>query len=384
MADKVLRTELYPYVEKAFSDQKKLKQYEEIIAKYIDKNSELLSAIGPLNIILFTDKDKEPIFNLIGVTPAQVKAIKNKSKDRKTKDNLIESPFSTLMAVIISYFGVKKNSNMVQMSTFYLTMSMYPFIYHRSFPYQPNENVMNYTINNLSKKFKIKQTSNFMVAIIETAMGAYNLHEKGLLDGIDDSHTQFIYAVKTRVSSFIKKIAREFYENHKNGKYLNIEFESNEEDKYREADSSIYVINGKADAVTLRLVIDGPPMKLITLAANTQKVSINELRNYITTKVKNENRDEIHSIVESILYLYLFDEKNNINDINTDQFLLYCMDVYRRSNTTDKNVVNIKKILDSWLEDLGTYKKTQRAATINNFRKAMYCFFVTAIMYYNK
>lgn len=384
MADKVLRTELYPYVEKAFSDQKKLKQYEEIIAKYIDKNSELLSAIGPMNIILFTDKDKEPIFDLIGVTPNQVKAIKNKSKDRKTTDNLIEAPFSTLMAVIISYFGIKNNNNMVQMSTFYLTMSMYPFIYHRSFPYQPNENVMNYTINNLSKKFKIKQTSNFMVAIIETSMGAYNLHEKGLLSGIDDSHTQFIYAVKTRVSSFIKKIAREFYANHKDGKYLNIEFESNEEDKYREADSSIYVINGKADAVTLRLVIDGPPMKLITLAAQTQKVSINELRNYITTKVKNENRDDVHSIIESILYLYLFDEKNNINDINSDQFLLYCMDVYRRSNTTDKNVVNIKKILDSWLEDLGTYKKTQRVATINNFRKAMYCFFVTAIMYYNK
>ena len=384
MADKVLRSELYPYVETAFSDQKKLKQFEALIAKYIDKNSELLSAIGPMNIILFTDKDKSPIFDIIGVTPNQVKAIKNKSKDRKTTDNLIEAPFSTLMAVIVSYFGVKKNNNMVQMSTFYLTMSMYPFIYHRSFPYPPNENVMNYTINNLSKKFKIKQTSNFIAAIIETAMGAYKLHEKGLLEGIDDSHTQFVYAIKTRVSSFIKKIAREFYANHKEGKYLNTEFESNEEDKYREADSSIYLINSKADAVTLKLIIDGPPMKLITMAANTQKVSINELRNYITTKVTNDNKDDVHSIVESILYLYLFDEKNDIRNINSDQFLLYCMDVYRRSNTTDKNVVNIKKILDSWLEDLGTYKKTQRVATINNFRKAMYCFFVIAIMYYNQ
>lgn len=384
MADTVLRRELYPYVESAFSDSKKLKQYEQIISKYIDKNAELLSAIGPTNIILFTDNDKNPIFELIGVTEKQVKEIKNKSKDRKTKDNIIESPFSTLMGVITGYFGLKKNENMLSLSIFYLSMSMYPFIYHRSFPFTPNENVMNYTINNLSNKYKIKQTSNLMSAIIETSMGAYKLHEKGMLQGIDDAHTQYVYAVKTRLSSFIKKIAREFYINHKEGKYLNTEFESNEEDKFREADSSMYLITNKADAVTLKLVIDGPPMKLVTMAANSQKVSVSELRNYINTMVVNDNKEDIRSIVESIFFLYLFDEKNDIQNVSSDHFLLYCMDLYKRSNTTDKNVVKIKTILDKWLENLGTYKKTQRLATINSFRKALYCFFVMAIMYYNK
>ena len=384
MADTVLRKELYPYVEKAFSEPNNIKKYEKIISTYIDKNAEMLSAIGPMNIILFTENDKNPIYELIGVNEKQIKEIKNKSKDRRTKDNLIESPFSTLMAVITSYFGVKKNKNLLTLSIFYLSMSMYPFIYHRSFKFTPNENIMNYTINNLSNKFKIKQTSNLMITITETAMGAYKLHEKGLLQGIDDAHTQYVYAVKTRISSFMKKIAREFYKNHQEGNYLNTEFESNEEDKFREADSSIYLIHKKVDAITLKLVIDGPPMKLITLAANSQKVSVNELRNYVNTMVTNDNEEEIRSILESIFFLYLFDEKNDIQNVNSDHFLIYCMDVYKRSNTTDKNVVNIKRILDKWLEDLGTYKKTQRLATINSFRKALYCFFVMCIMQYNK
>lgn len=384
MADTVLRKELYPYIEKAFSEPANVKKYEKIISTYIDKNAEMLSAIGPMNIILFTENDKNPIYELIGVNEKQIKEIKNKSKDRRTKDNLIESPFSTLMAVITSYFGVKKNKNLLTLSVFYLSMSMYPFIYHRSFKFTPNENIMNYTINNLSNKFKIKQTSNLMITITETAMGAYKLHEKRLLQGIDEAHTDYVYAVKTRISSFMKKIAREFYKNHEEGNYLNTEFESNEEDKFREADSSIYLIHKKVDAITLKLVIDGPPMKLITLAANSQKVSVNELRNYVNTMVTNDNEEEIRSILESIFFLYLFDEKNDIQNVNSDHFLIYCMDVYKRSNTTDKNVVNIKRILDKWLENLGTYKKTQRLATINSFRKALYCFFVMCIMQYNK
>ncbi|MNT90802.1 hypothetical protein D3C72_2317930 [compost metagenome] len=55
------------------------------------------------------------------------------------------------------------------------------------------------------------------------------------------------------------------------------------------------------------------------------------------------------------------------------------MEMYRKSNTTDKNIIAVKKILDEWLHDLGTYKKTQRLATINDFRRALFTFMVFSI-----
>jgi len=383
MANNLITTELYPVVAKAFSDSKNIREYNLIISKYIDKHSELLAAIGPMDIILFTDDDKNVIFNMIGIKPEEVKAIKDKSTDRKTKDNLIEAPFSTLMATIIRYFDMKKDDKLLNLSIFYLTMSMYPFIYRRSFKYKPTETIMNYTINNLSEKYKIKQAGNLMNALIETSRGAYDLHRKNIIDGIDRGYTDFIYALKTRTSSLMKNIAKEFYENYKTGKYLNTEVEYNEEDKFREADSSSYLIIRTADNITLKLIIDGPPMKLVTMSAQQNKVSINELRNYVTTMINNEHKDEIHAVVEAILTLFLFNDKNDISEINSNKFLLYCLDIYKRANTTDEQIIKIKKILDSWLEGLGTYKKTQRVATINNFRKALFTFFVLSIMYYN-
>jgi len=386
MSDKILAQELYPYVEKTFADPKKIKEYENIIGRYIDKNSELLSAIGPLDIIVFTEYDKSLIYELIGVTADQIKSIKAKSKARKTKDNLVESPFSTLMGVVVRYFALKgdKDEKLLKLSILYLVMSMYPFIYRRSFPYTPVENIMVYTINHLSEKYKIKQTGNLMFALIETGYGAYTLHKTGMIQGNDVSQNDFIYAVKTRTSSLLKNIAKEFYKNHKDGKYLNVEIEDTVNDTHREADSSTYAINRKVDDISLKLIIDGPPMKLITMAAKTNKVSINELRNYVSQMVINDNKKEISDVIEGILFLYLFNEKNNLDDINSDKFLLYCLDIYKKANTNDPNIIKIKSTLDGWLERLGTYKKTQRAATINSFRRALYTFFVMAIMYYNK
>ena len=187
--------------------------------------------------------------------------------------------------------------------------------------------------------------------------------------------------MRTRLNSFLKKIAREFYDNQKQGNYLNLEFESNDEDNYREADSSIHAIERIVNKTTMKLIVDGPSIKLITIAAKNNSVSVNELRNYLNTMIVGDNKKDITEIIESILFLYVYDDKNSIDDINSDKFLLYCLDIYKRSNVTDTNVLKIKKILDSWLDHLGTYKKTNRVATINNFRRALFTFFVITIQY---
>ena len=156
-----------------------------------------------------------------------------------------------------------------------------------------------------------------------------------------------------------------------------------EEENYREAESNTYAVEKLTNGVVLKLIVNGPNMKFVNLAAKICKVSVSELRNYTTTMVTSDNKEEIQQIIESILFLYLFDDKNKLQEINTDKFFMYCIDIYKKSNTTDENIIRIKTILDSWLERLGTYKKTQRLNTINDFRRALYMFFVISIQYAN-
>jgi len=383
MAANVLSTELYPKVEKGFSDKNNIKKYEQLISSYIDKNAEVLSSIGPTKLILFTDRDMLPVYEITGTTPEEVKALKNKSPDIKSSGQILNIPFNSLMSMVVRYFVKTKNEKLLKLSILYFGLSMYPSLFTKYFKFEPNENIMNYTINNLSNRFKLKKTGNLMVTIDETCFGAYELHKSKIEKGDDKDIVQFIMAIKTRFNNLMKNIAKEFYKNHKEGNYLNTELEINEEDKFREADSSIYLVNKLTDNVSLKLIIEGPPIKLITASAKVNQVSVNELRNHITKMVTDKHKDDIKRIVESILFLYLFNKQNKAEEINSDKFLIYCLDVYKRSNTTDENILLIKKILDSWLDELGLYKKTQRLATLNNFRKALYTFFVMSIMYFN-
>lgn len=171
MASNVLVTELYPKIEKGLSNKDNIKKYEQLISSYIDKHGEVLSAIGPTKMILFTDRESLPVFEIAGVTPAEVKAIKNKSPDIKSSGQILNIPFNTLMAMVIRYFTITKNEKLLKLSILYLGLSMYPSIYTKYFKFEPNENIMNYTINNLSKRFKLKRTGNLMVTIGETCTG---------------------------------------------------------------------------------------------------------------------------------------------------------------------------------------------------------------------
>ena len=50
--------------------------------------------------------------------------------------------------------------------------------------------------------------------------------------------------------------------------------------------------------------------------------------------------------------------------------------IYSKSNVNDKSIITIKELLDKWLkENCEQYSKTERVATLNNYRKAMYLFF---------
>lgn len=383
MADKYIVSDIYPVVEKSLNDPKNISKYRRIIGEFIDKNHEILSDIGPTKMMYFTDYEKNQLYNLLGIDQKIIKQAKSKSRDIKSTGLNVADPYKFLMSMIIRYFSIQNNEQLTRMSVFYLGCSFYPTLFTKYWKFTPSRKVMEYTINNLSNKYKIKQFGNLMRTLEDISYGAYLLYKDMLITGNDKDIVQFILSLKTRLNSFFKQIANEWYKNYENGNYIDSEFESNDAENFREADSSIYTINRLVENISIKLIVNGPPVKLITLVANNNQVSVNELRNYIMSMIVNDNMNEIKTVIESILMLYLYDERNSSKEINSNKFLLYCLDTYKRSNTSNKNIITIKKVLDSWLERLDIYKKTQRIATINSFRRALYMFFVMSIQYYN-
>lgn len=378
---KVLLEQLYPLVAKGLSKKENTDKLKAAIAKYIDHNIERLSTIGPVHRTIFSEADMAKLYDATEVPTDQIKKIVTSSTVIKGQWKIMNNIFNPTISMALRFYTLAKNNDMVKLLQIYLMLSMYPSLHYKYFRVaEPNEAIMNYTINNLSSKFKIRQEGGSIYkALLSTTEVCYTTNESKVIRGTDKDIVDFIMDEKTRLNSLIKKIANEYYKNYEDKKYMNLDSDSLDEDNYHETDSNIFAVERITNNVTMKLIVDGPNMKLVDISAKICKVSVSELRNYVNSMVISDKRNDIRVIIESILYLYIYGDQKDIRNINSNDFLLYCLEMYKKSNTTDENIIKIKKILDSWLEDLGTYKKTQRNATINSFRKALLVFFVLSI-----
>ena len=377
----VIVKELEETVSKALSSKDNLKDYKETIDKYLSSNTHKYFIPGPGERPIFADEYKNRYISLVGLTSDKIMSTIKNSKDIKSNWNIMNDPFNTALSLALRYFTVKKNEDYIRYTKWYLIVATYPSYHYKYFKHGVNESCMNYTIANLSGKYKMKQTANIWNTFTDMVDTAFELHKEKITKGEDKAFVAFIQDIHARMNSLIKNIASEYYDNYEHQRYLKLEHDIYDDDNYYESESNSYVIDQLANKVVTHMVVNGPDMKLVQLAAKTNEVSVNQMRNYTQTMINDKHRDEIRIVVESILYLFLnaTDERHTPKDIGTNNFMIYCLHLYKRSNTVDPNIIRIKSILDKWLQDLGLMQKTTRNATVINFRRAFYTFFVMSI-----
>lgn len=378
MITSVILANIYPKVEQAFTSKETQRKFSAIVASYVDRNVNRLSTAGPSKRTLFSDMERNKVYDLIDFDPKICKAIVKQSNYIKASWKIVNDPFNLVMMMILRYAKLNQLDQINQLAVTYLTLSMYPSLHYKYFKFEPNEAIMQYTINNLSNKFKVKQVGNILQALVDTTALADKTYDKNIRHANDKELTDYINAYKTRLNSLIKKIRDAFEKDYRSGNYMNTERDNEDENDFKTSDSNSLLIQRIVDQVVLKLSVNGPDSRIVDISAKMNQVSVNETRN--TLNQLTQNKDEsvnIRALCESILYLYLFNGENHVNDLNGSKFLTFCLAVYKKSNTNDENVIKVKSILDMWIEKYSeTYRKTQRVATLNNFRRALYTFFV--------
>ncbi len=379
--DSVITTQLYSKIEKSLKDKDILSKYKTNIDKFLADNMEIYFAAGPGRRPIYSEQRIAEYIQLLGLTPQELDNAVKDSKNLKSTWFMLK-PYNVANAMATRFFGLAKNEDYLNLTFSYLIVVLYPPLHQRYFKYNVNESCMDYTLNNLSNRYGIKKTNTLWALLLDTVKGAYENDKDKILAGTDKGYLAYLQSAQTRLNSILKNIANAYYDNWENQRFLKTEHESFEEDSYYEADSNTFAIDRISNKVTTALVINGPDAKLVQLAAQMNKVSVNQLRNFTDAMIVDKKTNEIHAIVEAILFLYLFNDDGNLHSpeqVKTNDFMVYCLQIYRRSNTTDKNIIKIKKILDGWLDEVGLTGKTSRTATIIGFRKALFTFFVMEI-----
>lgn len=261
----------------------------------------------------------------------------------------------------------------------YYSFYFYSSLHYKYLPYGANEDIMKYTINNLTYKFKIKVYGSLYKAIEAVVMKSHDSYKDDLIRGEDGDLANYVSAIKVRLNDVVKNIKNEYTINYNNKNYMNSEQDDYSEDNYHVVDNTSYAIKRTSDSALMKLMTYGPDMKLAELTAQLSTVSQNEIRNVII-HLSNDDSDDILRLCELILQLFLTEKGNTVQDIHTNKFLSYCLEIYKKSNTNDKIVIEIKAILDKWLNKHSTkYRLTQREATLSYYRRAIYIYFVLHI-----
>src|SRR5699024_12804510 len=140
--------------------------------------------------------DVTTIMKLVDINPREMeREIKKLPLTRKYAD-LLKHPFYVTMDLIIRGINkklkVRKNdknlNNDLRLFLLYLSLSFYWSIQVKQFPYEPNENVAQYTINRLSNKFFFKKYKTVSTSITVKAeqnnINSLNILDKGKKDHI--------------------------------------------------------------------------------------------------------------------------------------------------------------------------------------------------------
>ena len=242
-----------------------------------------------------------------------------------------------------------------------------------------NKECMEYTINSMSNKFGIKKEQSvegLMAATLQVAVDTYS----NLITELSDYDIiQIINAFKTRISHAMRNIRNQYEINYRNGdRYFESIEKTADGELIMDRDNSVTMVTNLATSYTTSFFQTPINLKLVKIVANMHEVSESEIRTAISVLHDEGDHKEVQRFYECMFQLFFESYPNaRERDVNSNKFLVAADAIYKKGNSNDKKIIAIKDYTHKWLKRASnTYRSVTRVATINDYRKAIYMYFV--------
>ena len=113
------------------------------VTKYIDANVSKLSTAGPSKRTLFSELERQKIYDLIDFDKTLPKTFLKKSNYVKSSWKIVTDPFNLVMMMIIRFSKLHKLEQLNSLAVTYLTLSMYPSLHYKYFKFEPKKRLCN-------------------------------------------------------------------------------------------------------------------------------------------------------------------------------------------------------------------------------------------------
>lgn len=371
----LIKNKFMPILEKEYPSHEK--SFLKSIVKYRDKWIDILSSIYPCDYPIFGDNEQKALFESAGINPKDLNnTIKMVTLPEGVDAKANFTPIFTTLLMIIHYYLEKEDLEKLHLVTRYFSYSMYWSIFTRSFNIsKPNRGVMEYTINRINNKFIIKQLGSVDSLLFYCTLGSLKNNADILEEFFDYAICYIIDGVKGAIGGKIKGIASEYYADYNNRATI---FMGNDDMNYDSRSASMD-IESYASQYTSKFFSEDPRRDLVKIASMIASVSELELLSTIRLLLDNNNTSDVQEFYECLFYSY-FKDTGDSNLTDKKMFCNNAYAIYKKSHSKDKNAIKIRDLLNKWLMDgSSTFAKTKRDGTRNDYRRAVFMYFVLLV-----
>ena len=393
-----IRDKLWPLVKESMDKPSAKTAYKKLINDFISNRTESLYDTLPCDRILCSEMEMDKLFDVLKIKKSDVKDIISKTYYGNI-DNFnplaAKHEFTVTQLMIIRYYlsydnksSSSKNelSKDCELAILHLAFSgkFYPSIHYRSYPtVTPVRHVMEYVVNNrLTKKFDLTTQGSVLGAIKSVGTTWINTYKDRFKTLTDEDVVYLIQQLHSRVGSFTKNIATEYYEVYEDkDSYIAYASDSYESDNFHLADNDALKIGRCTEKAINSINAVGVDYRICKMCS-TADITPNECKAVIESIVgSKENIYTMKELISLMISLYFATGERELSDI---KFITYT--ISPKPNAKQKEIVRLKEIIEDWLCESGTayMRRRSRIATRNAYERAVRMYFALVIHNSNK
>lgn len=384
---KAIKEMLYPLVEKALKDNKKKKAYMKFVNDFFAKrDTEVYDAL-PCSRILCSEDEMDKLFEVLEIPKDKaIEAINNTyySKISNFNPKAALHAFTVTQLCVIRYFIFTNSQKEKDISMLTLAFSgkFYPSLHYRSYPtVVPVRHVMEYVVNNeLSQKYDLASKGSVFGAVNSIGQTWIDTYKSKFKDFNDDDVVYLIQQLHSRIGSFMKNIAEEYYRIYEDKDvYMAYSSDSFDQDDFHLADNDSLKIERITESVMAFITSNGVDYK-ICKACSDENITPNEAKAVIESIIMNrDNILEMKELISLMITTYFVTTSNK--DVTDIKFITYT--VAPKPNAKQQEIIRQKEIIENFLVESGTayMRRRSRIATKNSYERCVRMYF--ALMIHN-
>ena len=307
---------------KVLNEPKNRLAYIRLGTEFLQANSEMLSREFPTKPVSFPRLYVDNVFKLFGFTQKQfkedLKEILKSVNDKTAFQTIIASPTNVIHAIAMLYSDMIEMRKLRDSARQQMGLSVYNNIFNHFFhPPHPVEGTMAYVYMNLDNSWNLVKAENVINWLDQTIDVAFALWRPRMaLDMNPDALVQFLNRVRSSFRQNMRLLANQYYDNlEEKGNLVASDVGSDE--MYLDTKDTSKIRQNLVRRINLGDQLYKEKGRLYNGIAKIKNVKVDSLYDFAQTIEVSD----IAMIVDTIFYVFIVKEGNDISDINSSKFI---------------------------------------------------------------